>query len=891
MRALREWLLRLAGTLHARRADDDLAEELQSHAALAAERGHSLGGQAQAMDALRDQRGLPWLDDFQRDMRHSVRELRRRPAWTAVTLTILAIGIGANAAVFTVMDAALFKRLPVRDPDSLVLLGDARARGVGTGGLGNSFVLYSYDLYRHLRDTKALDDLLAVESSGGRAAVRREGWTAAQPTRTKLVSGNYFQSLGVNARMGRTIFPADDTASATPVAVVSFTYWTNTLNADPSVVGDPIDINGVPVVIAGVAPPEFHGETIAPDPPAIWLPIAASRAIDRSASVVDSPDQHWLYLIGRVRPGGSGREAETRLTLALRNWLREQRPTTSTKRQQAIANTRVELTPARSGVPRLRRTYNDTLRMLLGISAAVLLLVCANIAGLLLARESVRQSERSLRRALGATRGRLVRQSIAESLTLAIAGGAVALVLGAAAARALVLLAFADATEIPIPTAPDARVLVFTFAVSCGAALLFGVFPAIRVRTGIISAMKETRFRMGKALVSGQVALSLVMLTAAVTLGYSLVNLTRQPFGFDPSRVLVVSVEPRLARYDYSQLEPLYRQIESRVNALPGVTSVALSFYSPFNGCCWAFSVTVPGHAPRDDGDSVMLNRVSPRYFETIGTRVLQGRPLMERDAPASRRVAVVNDAFVRRYFAGGRPLGRTFRIDNMPDIDIEIVGVVEDAKYDEPGDAISPMAFLPLLQVPAGVPANSSESNFINAIEVRTDGDPAAIAPAVRRTLAEIDQSLPVLDMTTIADQIGRALGRERSSAVLAAAFGVIAVVLSCVGVYGVMAYLVQRRSKDIGVRLALGAARGTVLTSMMREVFAQAAAGLVIGIPAVFWAWRLLQHQLFGVTGLGPGTLAAVIGMLAACLGFAGYLPARRASRLDPVAALRSE
>jgi predicted permease len=700
--------------------------------------------------------------------------------------------------------------------------------------------------------------------------------------------------------MGRTILPSDDTASAPPVAVVSFTYWTNTLNADPSVVGDPIDVNGVSVVIAGVAPRDFHGETIEPDPPAIWLPIAASRTIDGGASLVDSPDEHWLYLLGRVRPGDAVGEAEARLTLALQNWLRERRPTASPERLQAIARTRVELTPAPSGVPRLRRTYNDTLRMLLGISATVLLLVCANIAGLLLARESARRSERSLRRALGATRGRLVRQSIAESLTLALAGGIAALLLGAVVARALVLLAFANATEIPIPTTPDGRVLAFTFAVSCGAALLFGVLPAVRVRNGIVSAMKETRFRMGKALVAGQVALSLVMLTAAVTLGYSLVNLTRQSFGFDPSRVLVVSVDPRLARYDYSRLGSLYEQIESRVNALPGVTATALSFYSPFNGCCWAFSVKVPGRLPdaarssSDDnpsGNSVLLNRVSPRYFEAIGTRVLQGRALMPRDTPASTRVAVVNDAFVRRYFAGVSPLGRTFRIDDMPNVDVEIVGVVQDAKYDEPGDAISPMAFLPLLQVSPGIPPNSSESNFINAIEVRTDGDPAAIAPLVRRTLAELDPSLPVLAMETIDDQIGQALSRERSSALLAAAFGFIAVVLTCVGVYGVMAYLLQRRSKDIGVRLALGAPRRAVMGSMMREVLTQAVAGLVIGIPAVFWAVRLIQGQLFGVTGLGLGTLAAIAGLLVVCLGLAGYVPARRASRLDPVTVLRSE
>ncbi len=429
MQNLREWIHRLRGTLASGRRDSDLAEELRLHVEMAAddERRRGLdpdaavraarvraGGASQALDLLRDQRGLPWLEDLSRDMRHALRTMRRTPGFTGVALLTLALGIGANAAIFTLIDALLLKSLPVSDPEGLVLLGDARGRGVGVGQAAQSRGLYSYDLYAHLRDAGILAGLSAFDSSGDSVRARRAGWSAPQPVPARFVSGNYFQVLGVNAAVGRMFVPADEAPSARPVAVVSFRYWQDALNQDPSAIGDTLELDGVPVIIAGVAPPGFYGERIEPDPPSVWLPITAAIALDPEGNLIDQPDRHWLFLMGRLRPGDTAPQAQARLTLALQNWLRAREGSTvSPARQTRIAAGRVDLTPGASGIPHMQRDYSQTLRLLLGISLAVLLLACANIAGLLVARGMGRRSERSLRLALGASRGRLARQSLA----------------------------------------------------------------------------------------------------------------------------------------------------------------------------------------------------------------------------------------------------------------------------------------------------------------------------------------------------------------------------------------------------------------------------------------------------------------------------------------------
>ena len=901
-------LRRLWNVVRRSRLDDDLQRELATHLALIEEEERSRGVTAeQARENARARFGnalsyreaaldavtATWLEDAWKDMRLAVRQLRTTRGFTAAAVISLALGIGANAAIFTLIDAVLLKSLPVRDPGGLVLLGNARGRGVAIGQVG-SFVLYSYDLYTHLLETGVFDGLCAFQSADDRVAARRAGWGAAQPATARFVSGNYFQVLGVTARTGRTIAPSDDAPAARPVAVVSDRYWKTALDADPSAIGQSVDLNGAPVAIVGVAPPEFFGETIEPDPPSFWLPISAARELKRESHLIDEPDSHWLYLMGRLRPDVAASQAEARLTLTLQSWLLARAGSTmSDERRARIAKNRVELTPAGSGVPLMRRSYTATLRLLLTISMAVLLIACANIAGLLLAREMARRVERSVRLALGATRGRLVRQSLTESLTLALAGGALALPVAAVAARLLVVMVFRGADYVPVQTTPDVRVLAFTFALSCGAAVVFGLVPAIRMHTDIAPTMKSPRFGFGKALIVGEIAISLTVLAGAGSLTQSLTNLGGQRFGFERTRLLVASVDPSLAQYGIGRLGPLYQKLLSRLNSLPGVKSASLSYYSPFNGCCWAFTVAIPGYTPRaHESMSAVLNRVSPRYFETLGTSVLRGRPFDEHDTPASRRVIVVNDTFVQRFFPNEDPIRRNVTIDSEG-VSLEIVGVVESAKYEDPRDDPRPMIFLPLLQMKPGESTASSEyrSNFINAIEVRSAGDPAEIAGLVRRTLAEVDPGLPLLRIETLSDHVEQTLRQEKSVAVLASFFGVLALVLTCVGLYGLMAYLVQRRTSEIGIRIALGARRGTVIGMMIRESLAQSAAGIVIGIAMTFAATGLIASQLYGVSPTDPRNAAAAALILLACLGVAGYLPARHASRIDPIRALRQE
>ena len=913
---MKRLFMRILNAVLPSRAEDRLARELASHLTLLEDDFHrrgmtpedarlaarrAFGGVEQTKELHRDARSFRWIDDARRDLQYAVRTLRKAPGFTAVAVLTLALGIGANAAIFTLIDAVLMKSLPVHDPGGLVMLGDARSSGVGTRPHG-SFPVYSHALYQHLRDANVLDGLCAFQSADAQVSVRRSGWSAARPAGARLVSGNYFEVLGVNAAAGRTIAPFDDSPSAPPVSVVSFRYWKDTLNGDPSVAGSTIDLNGVAVTIVGVAAPEFYGDRLQPDPPSFWLPISADRQLDPQRMVVDDPDQYWLYLMGRLMPDVSAAQEQARLTVALQSWLlTREGSSVSAERRREISNSRVELNPGRSGVPHVQRNYSQTLQLLLGISAAVLLITCANLAGLLLARGAARRAERSVRLSLGASRGRLLRQSLTESLTLALAGGALALLVASAGTRLLVVLVFRGAEYVPIHIVPDVRVLAFTFALSCGAAIVFGLLPAIRMSSDIAPAVRggapgvrgsvlsHRRFGLGQALIIGEVALSLVLLAAAVSFARSLANVAGQAFGFDHEHVLIIDVDPGLARYEYSRLAPLYQQMDSRLSSLPGVKSASFSRYSPFNGCCWAFTVAVEGYTPKpQENTSVLLNRVSPRYFETLGTKVLRGRAFDAHDTPVSRRVAVVTEAFLHRFLLTGDPIGRRFGIGGRNSGDLEIIGVVEGAKYDDPREEPAPMAFLPLLQVK---PGEEVSSTFINAIEVRSAGNPTAIAGQVRQALADIDPRLPVLRIDALSDQIGRALSQEIVIADLAVFFGLVALMLTCIGLYGLMAYVVQRRTSEIGVRIALGARPRAVMGMMIRDALAQGVVGLLIGIPAAFAVTQLVANQLYGVSATDPKNCAAAALVLILCITIAAYVPARRASLIDAMKALRHE
>ncbi len=869
----------------------------------------ALGNTTLVKEQVRKIWGANWFEDLTKDVRYALRQMRKSPGFTATAVVSLGIGIGANTAIFTIINAVLLKSLPVRDPASLVVLGPMHGSGSGSGiPRDGSFSLYSYDLYQHLQQTNVFDGLCAVQSTQQTdVSVRLPGWSEAQLAQTRLVSGNYFQVLGVNAASGRTIRPSDDSPSAPAVAILSFRYWKNQLGGNSSAIRSTIYIGGVPFTIIGIAPPDFYGETLRPDPPDFWLPLSADRQLNHTRALIDSPGEHWLYLMGRLKPGPSTARAQAQLTATLRNWLRTREGSTvSAEDRRRISRSHVELTPGGSGIVHMQRAYSLTLRLLLGISIAVLLITCANIANLLLARGTARAADTSLRLALGASRWRLVRQSLTESLALAVAGGALGLLAASAGTKLLIALFFRGTDYVPIQTSPDLRILAFTLIISCGAAIIFGLLPAMRTSSqvapvikGASAGIKGSRlshrsFGWGALLVVAEVALSLVVLAGAGTFARSLANLTGQRFGFNRDHVLVVNLDLTHAGYDYTRLGPLYRQMYARLNSLPGVRSASLSYYSPFNDCCWGFSVSVQGYTPKP-GDEMHagLNRVSPGYFRTLGTKVLLGRTFDQRDGPNSQPVAVVTEEFVRRFLPNQNPIGRRFGIGDERDAgDREIVGVVENAKYDSPREDPTPMAFLPLLQGKAVESTPSSdESNFANVIEVSYTGRPETIAADVRHVLTEIDPSLPVLRVATLSDDVNLMLKQENVITALSAFFGFMALVLSCLGLYGLMAYAVQRRTSEIGIRMALGARRVTVIRMVVREAVLQGFTGVLIGIPAAFAALRLAANQLYGVSPNDPKYSAAAALLLLLCITAAGYLPALRASRVDPLVALRYE
>jgi macrolide transport system ATP-binding/permease protein len=914
---------RLRFWLHRAEFSADLDEEMRLHMELRAaqlrETEHltsegavvtarrRFGNATRLKEVSRELWSVRWAEDCLQDMKLTVRQLRNTPGFTAVAVGSLALGIGANTAIFTLINAVLLTSLPVRDPCGLLLLGNARGDGVGTAQSG-SFFAYSVDLYRHLKNVDAFDGLAAVQSSDQtRVSVRRAAWAAAQPARAKLVSGNYFDVLGVHALVGRMLEPSDDSVSAPPVVVISYQYWKDALNGNPSVIGTPLEMSGVSLVIAGIAPPEFFGEKLQPDPPSLWIPLSVERQLDPQHPLIDSPDDHWLYLLGRLKPTVSVAQAEARLTAALKNWrFAREGSALSDEGRRVILGNYVELTSAGGGVAGMKRGYSRTLQLLLAISMTVLLIACANIAALLLARGSARRVERFVRLALGGGRGRLVRQSLAESLTLGLAGGALGLSVAVGGTKLLIATVFRGAQYVPIHVAPDLRVLAFTLVLSAGAAVLFGLLPTIRMSAEIARGMKPAgpaghgpravrrRLGLGAGLIIGEAALSVVVLAAASGFVRSLVNLTRQQFGFDREHVLTLNIDPARAGYGHNRLGPLYQRIDTRLNALPGVKGASLSTYSPFDECCDSFTITVDGYTPKS-GERVnaRLDRASPRYFETIGTRVLRGRSFDDHDTPESSPVAVVSDAFVRRYFPGQDPIGRRFGFGGAASHarDLEIIGVVENAKYDDVRETAQPMAFLPMLQEGPGAIGFLTEADFARVIEVRSAARPAALVAQVRAALVEIDPNLSVLQVATVSDQLDAMLSRDNVIAGLSTFLGLLGLALTGVGLYGLTAFSVQRRSSEIGLRMALGARRSTVMRMVIGTVLAQGVLGVLLGVPAALITGRLVASQLYGVSPTDPRNAALAVLGLVACMTLAGFVPAHHASRIDPIRALRND
>jgi len=904
------WFERLHGTIAGGR-DDVFDEEMRFHVDARTEeyirRGMTpsdarrealrrFGNSTLAREQTRDADSFRVLADAARDLRYAARLLARNPGFAAIAIVTLAIGIGANTAIFSLFNGLLLNRLPVREPERLVLFTSNAGEGTSTGSPATGpWRLFSTEAYAYLQaQTQPFESLAAVRSGPSTVSVRLAGdQSAAERAVAHPVSGNYFQTLGVSAAIGRTLQADDDRPAASPVAVVSDGYWRQKLHADAQAIGRVAILNGTAFTIVGVTPREFFGERVrrAPD---FWVPLTLQPVIELRPSFVTQNDAYWLNLVGRLRPGVSRAEAERTATSALQAFLRATAgPNAGADRAKDIQESYIALFDGSGGVSGLRSQYSEPLHILLAVVALVLLIACANVGNLLLTRAAARQREISMRLALGAGRGRLIRQLLTESLLLAVLGGAA----GVLAARWVVaaLLALVARTA-PVQADVSGPVLTFTIGVTVVAGLLFGLAPALYAgRLDLVDGLKSRiggdksghrRFGPAETLVVAQIAISLVLLVGASLLARSLFNLQSQPYGFDQDRVLVARYNPRLAGYKANTVSPLHRRLYERLSELPDVRSATLASYSPFSGQKSSNSGHVIGYTPKP-GESVDFEMVfvGPEYPETLGIPLRAGRAIGPRDGAGAPRVAMVNEAFVHQYLPAEQPVGHRFGFeDNKPELDYEIVGVLGDAQFHDAKEAIAPAVFLPLLQ---------EATQFALQAEaiVRTKGEAVASAKEVRAAMNGVDGNLPVYDPRPLRDQVADSFGSSRLAARFVGFFGVMALLLASVGLYGVVSQTVARRTAEIGVRLALGAQRRDVLWMVFRDTIVLVGIGVLLGVPLSFGGARLIASQLYGLGPVDAASIALSAATLVAVAAIAAAVPARRASRVDPMWALRAE
>lgn len=838
------------------------------------------------------------------DLRFGWRMLAKNPGFAAVAVITLALGIGANTAIFSVTNAVLLRDLPAREPQRLAVFGEGLNEGVAAGNFPRSADLFSYPQYKQLRDhNEVFQGLCAFNSTSSVVSVRLNGAGApAAEARAELVSGNFFSVLGVKALLGRTFTPDEDRAAgADSVAVISYRYWTQAFSRNPAAIGRAVDVNNTPFTIIGVTPPEFFGAKPIDSPPDMWLPLTMQPQATLQPSMLNAPDTFWLTLLGRLKPGLSMHQAQAGVNLHLKQLLMAAAGSAPSKGQvRRIGESRIRLTSAARGISDLRGRFSEPLQILMIFAGLVLLIACANIANLLLSRAAGRQKEISMRVALGATRLRLVRQLLCESILLAVLGGVAGLLLASWGTSLLVTLISGHGN--PLHASLDPAVLLFAVAITVGTGILFGLAPALRsTRVNLVPALKEgarnvigaaagkRRAGIGKTLVVSQIALSLLLLVGASLFVRSLEKLEHQDLGFKRKNVLVVNIDPRLAGYKAGQLTNLYSRLLERINTLPGVQAAAAAGCGIDADCEFITSTAIEGYTPAPgENMSVQLNLVSAGYFKATGMTMLLGRPIGPADTASSPKVAVINAAMARHFFHGRNPIGRKLDPAHEWGLGIEIVGVVRDAKVNTPRDNAPRMVFLPLMQQAAAV---ASMGSFPGSLAIRTAPNPASLTPEVRQAIGEIDKNLPITGVKTLQEQVSSALNQERMVAELSSFFGLLALLLACVGLYGLMSYAVTRRTNEIGIRMALGAQAKDVLWMVMREVLLILGIGIAVGIPIALAGGRLIASLLYDLAPSDPATMAIAPLVLLIVATVAGYLPARRATQIEPLEALRYE
>jgi predicted permease len=835
--------------------------------------------------------GWEWLESLLQDAHYGIRAMLRSPVLTTVALISLALGIGANTAIFSLLDAVMLRSLPVKEPSRLVLLGEGQWRGIS-----DSFPiteLYSYPFYREMqRRNVVFSDVAATLSMSNSVHGLVEGRDEIEPMHVQLVSGTFFPMLGVQALMGRALTDQDDRVEgASPVAVVSYAWWKRALASDPSVLSRKIKFGSTMFSIVGIAPPEFFGTKVG-EAPDLWIPLAMMQQVPPGWKGYNDNLSESLFVMGRLKPGVSMDQATANVNLVYQQILRGfPNVRMDEKSLKDLNNIRVPLTPMATGFSSLRREFSEPLKILMAVVALVLLIACANIANLLLARSTARARELALRQALGARRIRIVRQLLTESLLIALAGGALGIGFASLASRLLLRMVSSGSQPLPLDVSIDTRLLLFTLAVTITTALLFGTIPAIRAtRLQLTDALKDGRGSQGaatksplaKALVIAQVTLSLVLLVGAGLFLRSLVNLSNVDTGFNKENVLRLQTNASSVGYkaDDPRLTALYQQIEERVSALPGVRAASFSSFT-FHEGSWNTYVVIPGRVTDKDVD-IEHNVVGNGYFQTMQIPLIAGRTFGPQDTATSHRVGVISERMARTMFPPGNPIGSHYHIGS-PDnpYEIEVIGIVKDVKYYSLQEDPQTLDYIPYTQ----------RQDYLDDFEVRYTGDFNAIAASVKQAIHGVDRNLPITRVTTLDEQVGRSITNQKLVAELSTFFGLLAVFLSCIGIYGLMSYVVSRRTHEIGIRMALGAPRSDVRWMIMREIALLVAVGVAIGIPMTIASGRMVSHMLFGLKGADIASLLIAIAVLLTVGMLAGYLPATRASRVDPMVALRYE
>jgi predicted permease len=919
MRALRRLWARIRN--FATRGNDEwrLREEMEQHLTLLTEENIRAGmkpGEARRqavlkfgpVEAIREryhaEGGLPMIETVLQDWRYAARTLRKSPVFSAAVVLTLALGIGANAAIFTLVNALMLRNLPVADPNTLERLGNQNDCCVGIGSPDNGdYSLFTTDTYEFLRkNVPEFEDLAAMQAGFAfrQVVVRRDGsQDVPRSVMGEFVSGNYFRTFGLRTRLGRLLEERDDVAGAPMNAVMSYEAWKTRFNADAALVGSTFWVNTKPVTIVGIAPKGFYGDRLLSTPPEFYLPIETMPAIANVPYVHES-DMQWLYLIGRLRPGVSRNELQQKVSALLKQQLATTRPYSSQESQARLKKFHIVLTSGGGGIQAMQEGYDKHLQLLMWVSGLVLLIACANIANLLLVRGMARKTEMNVRTALGAQRGRIVRQLLTESVLLAGLGGLVGLVVAYAGTRMLLALAFPNAEYVPIDASPSLQVLAFACGLSLATGILFGIAPAwIAARTEPAEVLRGgTRSTRGGAtllqrgLVVAQAGLSLVLLVGAGLFGESLSKLEHIDLKLDATNRNIVHINPQTAGYSQQRVGDLYRLIEERFHTLPGVEKVGISSYTPMEDDNNSWSVHVQGKP--DPHLHASFIKANPEYFDSVGTRVVVGRGISAQDTATSPKVAVVNENFVRKLFQPGEnPIGQHFGSDAKFTGDWEIVGVVEDTAYTSATWKDHLMYFVPLPQRPpsATEPIEKDENMYAGAIVLKASRPIPEMEEMARKTLASINPNLSVVKFQSFEAQIADQFNQARMLSRLTMLFGGLALLLATLGVYGVTAYGTERRTAEIGLRMALGAERASVTAMVMRSAMLQALLGLAIGVPAAMMCVRYVASQLYEIKAVNTGVLALAVSTLIVAAAVAGLIPALRAASIDPAQALRTE